>query len=686
MPAPEIASPSDGYADDPIPAPVWGWAARPRSPGATAQPWKIDGGSKPAMGPTACAQFVLDAEDRIITCRINDADLWYYHAAEWAGRPLRAMLVELNPDWGHALPERIHGSDTSIFLPNVAPAAPGLVLALHRLHCDPRTHVTLVPELAPPELLKRAGMSDLPPDPATFAKLFLRLRTIENRLDHYLSHLPGVVFNQRADLSFAFIGPGCEALIGLASQSLSKDSQALLRLIHPSDERGYYQELDRNLDATAPFSLVYRVLNPQTGTYLYLLDVRSPVRSASGMLLGYEGVWLDITRQKIAEHRLTTRAWKESLSTLTSGLLNDFSNVMTGIYSLSELYHNTLPPKHPLRDGLGLIKDNAAQAQHLVRKIIELNREASGEKTYVNLGKIIRDQLDVLKVVLPRGTQLIAPAIDGDWSVYIDETAFRQTLVNFALNARDALRGPGEIRISLRRLSAQELPLSGTVPPLVASAQPAIELIFADNGGGIAPAHVARVFDPFFTTKESNRGAGLGLYNARLFAESHGGQIAVRSALGRGAELVLVLPIADLSLAPEVPIRVKSTAAPLKRPRLLYLETGMSEDGSLVDALRHRDWEVRTVATPEHARRMMREDGVKLDAIMIRQPKPDAELRILLAEIHRDHPGLPVALALTAARPAELPASLTTQVDLLLPSDIRDRDAADSVAKLLRLP
>jgi DNA-binding NtrC family response regulator len=112
----------------------------------------------------------------------------------------------------------------------------------------------------------------------------------------------------------------------------------------------------------------------------------------------------------------------------------------------------------------------------------------------------------------------------------------------------------------------------------------------------------------------------------------------------------------------------------------------MNEEHALVDALRHRDWEVRSVATHEHARRMMREDGVKLDLLVIRQPKNEAELRILLAEIRRDHPGLPIALALTTSKAADLSPSLTTQIDLLLPSDIRDRDAADSLAKLLRLP
>jgi len=683
MPAPKRPHPPSLPLDDSSPA---NWPARSRSDYTTTAPWGIDSrvGGAPG-GPSVCALFVIDRSDTVLAHHIAETDSWFHREAELNGKSLRALLAEQNPEWDQRLPASLFESEETFYLPDIAPGVPGLVLAVHRLSCGGQMNVTLAPELAPRELLKHAGIADFTPDPATFAKLFLRLRTVENRLDHYLAHLPGVVFNQRADLSFGFIGPGCEALIGLESQSLSKDSQALLRLIHPSDERGYYQELDRNAAATKPFSLVYRVLNPQTGTYLYLLDVRSPVRSASGLLLGYEGVWLDITRQKIAEHRLTTHAWKESISSLTSGLLDEFSNAMTGIYSLSELYHNTLPAKHPLHDGLGLIKDNAAQAQRLLRKIIELNRETSGEKNYANLGKLVRDQLDLLKIILPRGTRVTGPLSDGEWPVLIDETAFRQTLVNFALNSRDALRGPGEIRIQLRRLEPGDEPLAGTIPPLPPAGLPSLELVFSDNGAGIAAAHLPRIFDPFFSTKESNRGPGLGLYHARLFAEAHGGLVAARSTAGRGTEMVLIMPLADLSLA-KGSNRPAASQQPGKHVRVLYFEPGMTDEIPLLDELQQPDWDVVTVSTQEHARRVLREQGVRLELVIIRQPRADAELRILIAEIRRDHPGLPIALALTYQRSVELPASLRSQVDLLLPAGLRDRDAADSFVKLLRTP
>lgn len=531
-------------------------------------------------------------------------------------------------------------------------------------------------------LSSSAGLAELQQDPANFARIFLRLRTVEARLEQMLSLFPGVVFHQRPDFSFAFVGPGFEALLGLDPQPLARNGQPLLRLIHEQDERAFHAELERAALAERPFSSVYRVLNPQTGAYVYLLDIRKAVRSPSGLLLGYEGIWLDITRQKIAEDRLSSRSWKESLSTLTRGLLQDFGSALTGIFSLSELYHSTLPLRHPLREGLALIRENAAEAQRLVRMILELNSDTAGERSYLNLGRLVRDQLNLLKLVLPRGTQLTGPGEDGAWPVHLDDTAFRQTLVNLAMNARDALRGPGDIRIALRALAPGEA-ISTDAHPLPAPLPlPAVELTFTDNGVGILPAHLSRIFDPFFTTKESARGAGLGLYHARLFAEDCGGSISVSSTPGEGTTFHLVLPLADLDRAG---VRDPGDAVIPRAVRGLYLERDMTDEGPMVEALRSREWEVRTLATVEHAQRQLREEGARIDFILIRQPEADGALRVFLAELRRDHPGLRIALNLTLPA-AERGAGLRAQVDLFLPTGIHDQDAADAVAQMLRLP
>jgi signal transduction histidine kinase len=595
------------------------------------------------------------------------------------------VLAAIEPTWTRLLPEKLFGAETTIFLPESPGGRTGLGLAVHRLRAGDMMNVTLSPELAPPALLAERGVTELMSNPRTFAQLFLRHRAAENRLQHYLCHLPGVVFSQRADFSFSFIAPGFEALTGLPSATLAHDPNTFLDLIHEGDRSSFHQELTRHADAEGAFSLVYRILNPQTGAPVYVLDVRSPVRTRGGPLLGYEGVWLDISRQKVAEHRLSCRAWKESLSTLTCGLLHDFSNVMTGIYSLAELYHNSLGERHPLHEGLGLIKDSASQAQSLVRRIIDLNRDNAGERSYFPLDRLLREQIDLLRVILPRDTVLLADIPEPiDLPVHLDEVGFRQTLINFAMNARDALHGPGEIRVSVRRLAPGDAPAAGLYPPAPPVKLPSVELTFADNGTGIALRNLPRIFDPFFTTKDAHRGSGLGLYNAHLFAESHGGHLGVRSRPGEGTALVLRLPLADLSSVTGGFRPAIASPFPDRRPHVVYYELDMMDEPALVEELRSREWAVRSIGTVEHLTRYLREE--RPDLVIVHAPRLEPALTRLLGSLRTDHPGRRFVLSLGGQSPDEFAPLIAQTVDFFLPGDKTARAAADLLTELLHSP
>jgi CheY-like chemotaxis protein len=67
-----------------------------------------------------------------------------------------------------------------------------------------------------------------------------------------------------------------------------------------------------------------------------------------------------------------------------------------------------------------------------------------------------------------------------------------------------------------------------------------------DTGAGIAPATIGRIFDPFFTTKPVGSGTGLGLAICHQIVAGFGGEITVRSTLGRGSAFRVALPAAGV--------------------------------------------------------------------------------------------------------------------------------------------
>jgi signal transduction histidine kinase len=105
----------------------------------------------------------------------------------------------------------------------------------------------------------------------------------------------------------------------------------------------------------------------------------------------------------------------------------------------------------------------------------------------------------------------------------VDPARLKQVLLNLLLNAREALSGPGTIRVATRRESTD------------------YAISVSDTGKGIPDEDLPNIFDPFFTQKPN--GTGLGLSVARNIVEGLGGTISVRSQLGRGTEIELRLPM-----------------------------------------------------------------------------------------------------------------------------------------------
>jgi two-component system sensor histidine kinase BaeS len=75
-----------------------------------------------------------------------------------------------------------------------------------------------------------------------------------------------------------------------------------------------------------------------------------------------------------------------------------------------------------------------------------------------------------------------------------------------------------------------------------------IELAVEDTGEGIPELVLERVFEPFWRgeASRSEKGAGLGLAVAKRIVEAVGGDMSVRSTLGRGSRFSVVVPTAPL--------------------------------------------------------------------------------------------------------------------------------------------
>ena len=126
--------------------------------------------------------------------------------------------------------------------------------------------------------------------------------------------------------------------------------------------------------------------------------------------------------------------------------------------------------------------------------------------------------------------------------VWADAEKMHQVLVNLLANALAATLPHGIVTVSVesRPVSPDELErgrrVAEAMSPLV------IAIAVQDTGCGMPEADAQKAFEPFFTTKAVGTGTGLGLFLSRETVVAHGGELSIKSEMGRGTTVTMTLP------------------------------------------------------------------------------------------------------------------------------------------------
>jgi len=355
----------------------------------------------------------------------------------------------------------------------------------------------------------------------------------------------GVVsWRQRRDRSTESASDGCNALFGVDLVGLGRDFD-FIQAIFEEDRELFESTLEAHSRDTAAYPLVYRIDSDTPGAAKYVCDVRRNVYGKDGTVVGYEGLWIDVTQQALVDQYLVGATSKYAQAMVTEALMHDFSNHMTGIYTLSECCRDSLDADSALRQDLDMIVDSAVRAQQIVRQLSDFNRDESETCAMVtaNLARFINDQMPLLRVIFPKGTKILMEGRGDQWTVKIDPQAFRRMLIQLAFNARDALGESGQIEISLRSAPVETGCYDDVFPDLVATDNAYVEMVFKDNGRGVSADSLQLIFKPYYTTQSKNNGLGLGLHLADRCMACHNGFIGARSVLGQGTEIIMLLSL-----------------------------------------------------------------------------------------------------------------------------------------------
>ena len=210
-----------------------------------------------------------------------------------------------------------------------------------------------------------------------------------------------------------------------------------------------------------------------------------------------------------------------------------------------ELVHEIRNPLNSISVNLQILEEDLSaedsrspgDLQNRVRRIrgeVErLNRILTDFRRYANLPPLTLETYDLVPLIeevldfnepeAQKERVQVNREIEALPPVQLDQSQFKQALLNLIINGVQAMEDGGTLTIRAKPLNE------------------GVQIDVEDTGQGVEPEQLDKIFDLFFSTKEG--GTGVGLTITKQVIEGHGGCINVESNPGQGTKFSIMLPL-----------------------------------------------------------------------------------------------------------------------------------------------
>ena len=197
-------------------------------------------------------------------------------------------------------------------------------------------------------------------------------------------------------------------------------------------------------------------------------------------------------------------------------------------------------PSRELRDRVGSALEEVDRLAKIVERLFAIARldagEAQGEWLKFDVARLTATTAEQMALLAEDKGVSVSCAAPTQVYVEGDQARVKQVVVNLLDNA------------------IKYTPHGGTINLSVGAAGGKAVLEVADNGIGIPAEALPHLFERFYRVDKARSrdlgGAGLGLSIVRSICSAHGGQVEVKSQLGRGSRFRVELPLAPPGVEP----------------------------------------------------------------------------------------------------------------------------------------
>jgi two-component system NtrC family sensor kinase len=173
-----------------------------------------------------------------------------------------------------------------------------------------------------------------------------------------------------------------------------------------------------------------------------------------------------------------------------------------------------------------MIQEEAFRCKRITEKLLDFSRCADIQRERTDLASLIQGVVEMLRHMGKyRGKNILFQPREAVMA-HVDSQEIKQVVLNLVVNALDSMEPGGTLKIDLRNAGGMA------------------EMVFADDGYGMAPEVLENIFEPFFTKRRVGKGTGLGLSITHRIVSQHQGEITATSpGEDQGSTFVVRLPV-----------------------------------------------------------------------------------------------------------------------------------------------
>lgn len=220
----------------------------------------------------------------------------------------------------------------------------------------------------------------------------------------------------------------------------------------------------------------------------------------------------------------------DAVGRLAGGLAHDINNYLAAVRGHCELVSMRRGDDPWISRKMDAAIRVVEKSSGLIDRLQTFSRQENLQLEVININRIIEGLEKVMGPSVGEEIRIETQLAEDLWNIKIDPSQIEQVLVNFLLNAQEAMPDGGSLTLATSNISHAD------------SAAEEVLIRVSDTGGGIPSELRDKIFEPFVTTKADDGRRGLGLAIVYSIVKQHAGRIKVESSVGKGTTFEVYFP------------------------------------------------------------------------------------------------------------------------------------------------